>query len=195
MDFSRKLYSGLLLGALIVGVVIIAFTLGRLKPAWQVEASHPRIPGTPIPELRVVITSPKNGRDDLPKSQHVPIEGTYEGDLTGRELWVLAYSYNDGMYYPQAIDDPNNPGVCEEKLPVQLSPGGASEGRWITHFYSIIVERLDLVVVVTNTDSAADQVFKEWVRKACGGAFPGGIPAPDLPGPLTEKAAISVKTK
>lgn len=195
MDFSRKLYSGLLLGTLIVCALIIVFTLGCFKPAWQVEPSHPRIPGTPIPELRVVITSPKNGRDDLPTSQHVPIEGTYAGDLTGRELWVLAYSYNDGMYYPQAIDDPNNPGVCEEKLPVQLFPGGASEGRWITHFYSIIVEKLDLVVVVTNTDSAADQVFKEWVRKACGDGFPGGIPAPDLPGPLTEKAAISVKTK
>jgi hypothetical protein len=196
MDSSeRKLYSGLLLGALIVGVVMIAFTLGCFKPAWPVEPSHPRIPGTPIPELRVVITSPKNGRDDLPTSQHVPIEGTYSGDLTGRELWVLAYSYNDGMYYPQAINDPQYPGDCEKKLSVQLSPGGASEGRWITHFYDAIVEKLDLVVVATKTNSAADQFFKDWVLKACIGQFPGGIPAHDLPGPLTEKAAISVKTK
>lgn len=187
MDSSeRKLYSGLLLGALIVGVVMIASTLGYLKPAWPVEL---------LRQLRVVITSPTHGSDNLPTSQHVPIEGTYSGDLTGRQLWVLAYSYNDGMYYPQAIDDPNNPGVCEEKLPVQLFPGGASEGRWITHFYSTIVEELDLVVVATNTDSAADRFFKDWVRKACEGRFHGGIPAHDLPGPLTEKAAISVKTK
>ena len=186
MDFSRKLYSGLLLGALIVGVVIIAFTLSCFKPAWPVEL---------LRQLRVVITSPKNGSDNLPTSQHVPIEGTYEGDLTGRQLWVLAYSYNDGMYYPQAIDDPQYPGDCEKKLSVQLSPGGASEGRWITHFYDAIVEKLDLVVVATKTNSAADQFFKDWVLKACIGQFPGGIPAHDLPGPLTEKAAISVKTK
>jgi hypothetical protein len=141
-----------------------------------------------------VITSPMHGGDDLPTSQYVPIEGTYSGDLTGRQLWVLAYSYNDGMYYPQAIDNPQNPGVCD-KLPVLLSPGGASEGRWITHFYDIVVEKLDLVVVATNTNSAANQFFNEWVYKACKGPFPGGIPAPDLPGPLTEKAAISVKTK
>jgi hypothetical protein len=195
MDFSRKLYSGLLLGALTVFAVVLVSTWDRFNIAWPLGPLHPAIHGPTIDDLSIMITYPEHASQGLPTSEQVPIKGTYSGDLTGRQLWVLAYSYNDGMYYPQAIDDPQYPGDCEKKLSVLLSPGGASEGGWKTHFYTIIVEKLDLVVVATNTNSAADQFFKDWVRKACGDRFPGGIPAPDLPGPLTEKAAISVKTR
>jgi hypothetical protein len=179
-----RLYSGLLMGALIVFVAVLALTWGYFK----------YLPGCAVDDLVVVITNPKDETYDLPTSQHVPVEGTYAGNLARCEIWVLVHSGSDGKYYPQAINNPQLPGNCK-KVPVLRS-----KGRWNTFFYDTNVERLDLIVMVTDTDSPADRLFKDWAYRAgCPNPlgtpqpFPGGIR--DLPSPLTEIDRISIGTR
>jgi hypothetical protein len=179
-----KLYSGLLIGVLIVFVVVLALTWGYFK----------YLPGCAVDDLVVAITRPKNESYDLPTSQQVPVEGTYAGNLARCELWVLVHSGSDGKYYPQAINDPQLPGNCKKVSVLR------SKGHWNTFFYDIIVERLDLMVMVTDTDSPADRVFKDWVYRAAScpgyeGGFLGGIPPDKLPSPLTEMDRISIGTR
>ncbi len=170
------------MGALIVFVAVLALIWSYFK----------YLPGCAVDDLVIAITNPKDETYGLPTSQHVPVEGTYAGNLARCELWVLVHSGSDGKYYPQAINNPQLPGNCK-RVPVLRS-----KGNWNTLFYDIIVEQLDLIVMVTDTDSPADQSFKNWVYRAAScpgyeGEFPGGIR--DLPGPLTEMARISIGTK
>ncbi len=145
--------------------------------------------GCAVDDLKVAITYPEDGSRDVPTHQHSPIQGIYSGSLTGCEIWVLARPESDRKYYPQAINPWwSTSGGCN-KVSVQ----SFLSGHWNTLFFDTNVETLDLVAVVTNTGSAADESFKAWVKAACEGPFPGGYDA--LPGPLTKMDTITIKTR
>jgi len=175
------LHLALLLGALLILVAILFFLPDRNCP---LTSLRPHILGPAINDLEVKITSPEDCSLNLPAGKHIPVEGTYDGNLTGREIWVLVYA-SDNKYYPQSSN------ACQ-KLPAE-----ASGGHWTTTLFDLTVEQIDLVVTATDDDSEASQDFEEWMRKAgCpepGEEFPGGISS--LPDGLTEMDAITVRTK
>jgi hypothetical protein len=179
---SQQRETWLLVGALIVLVAALAL-------AWR---CFTRLHGCVVDDLKVTITYPEDG-SRVPRGRHSLVEGTYSGNLIGCEIWVLARPESDRKYYPQAI----NPwwltsGGCY-KVSVQSFPVGLSQGRWSTLFFDTSAETLDLMAMVTNTGSAADEYFKQWVQRACEGPFPGGIKV--LPWPLTKMDTITIRTK
>lgn len=180
---KERLYLFLLLVALLILVAILFLPLVCNKPPCQLASLRPRILGPAINDLQVRITSHENC-DVIPSGKHIPVEGTYDGNLTGREIWVLIYA-SDHKYYPQSSH------VCQ-KLPAE-----ASGGHWTTTLFDLTAEQIDIVVTVTDDDSEASQDFKEWVRQVgCpepGEEFPGGIF--NLPGGLVEMDAITVRTR
>jgi len=180
---KERLYLSLLLVALLILVAILFLPLVCNKPPCQLASLRPRILGPAINDLQVKITSHENC-DDIPSGKHIPVEGTYDGNLTGREIWVLIYA-SDHKYYPQSSN------ACQ-KLPAE-----ASGGHWTTALFDLTAEQIDIVVAVTDDDSEASQDFKEWVRQVgCpepGEEFPGGIF--NLPDGLTEMDAITVRTR
>jgi hypothetical protein len=130
--------------------------------------------------LKVAITSPKSCQRNLPAGKHVRVEGTYESNLTGREIWVLVYA-SDHKYYPL----PSN--AC------QMLPADAAAGHWATTLFDKTAEQLDIVVTVVPHGSYASDYFKDWSKDSCDtGKFPG---ISELPNGVTEMAAITVKTK
>jgi len=179
---KERLYLSLLLVALLILVAILFFPL--VWPPCQLASLRPRILGPAINDLQVKITSPEDCSLNLPAGKHIPVEGTYDGNLTGREIWVLVYA-SDNKYYPQSSN------ACQ-KLPAE-----ASGGHWTTTLFDLTVEQIDIVVTATDDDSEASQDFEEWMRKAgCpepGEEFPGGIS--NLPDGLAEMDAITVRTK
>lgn len=181
---KRRWHLLLLLGALLILVAIFVFNLHLIKTPCQLASVRPRILGPAINDLEVKITSPEDCSLNLPAGKHIPVEGTYSGNLAGREIWVLAYA-SDHEYYPQSSD------------PCKMLPAEASGGHWTTTLFDLTAEQIDIVVTVTDDDSEASQYFKEWVKQAgCpepGEKFPGGIS--NLPDGLTEMDAITVRTK
>jgi len=143
------------------------------------QSTRPSLDGPPV-NVEVQITSPGHCDTGLPTT--TTAGGTYSGDLTGKEIWILVYP-PDLKYYPQSL------GACEG-LPVD-----ASGGIWNTtvHFGGPL-QQFDVVAVVTDTDGEASQEFKRWLQRGCEtNDFPG-YPRNKLPGGITEVDAITVST-
>jgi hypothetical protein len=180
---KQRLHSFLLLGALVVLFAVIPISTWDLfVSSCPLNSSRPPICGPAVDDLEVEITSLKDCSVNLPAGEHIPAEGTYSGNLAGRDIWVLLYASSNEKYYPQSAH------ACEG-LPVE-----ASGGRWTTTLFDLTEEQLDVIVVVTDTDGKASQFFGDWLKAACIGEALG-IPASDLPDGLVEMDAITVVTK
>lgn len=116
-------------------------------------------------------------------SQVIRVGGTYEGDLTGKDLWVLVYPTNN-QYYPQTLD------ACRQ------APSEASNGIWntIVHLGGP-PQQYDLVAVITEADSEASQQFKDWLKDGCTTYHYPGYSVNALPDGITEVATITVSRK
>jgi len=130
--------------------------------------------------MEVQITSPRHCDTGL--ATGIAASGTYSGDLTGKEIWILVYP-TDGKYYPQTLDS------CKQ------IPSEASGGNWRTTIgFGGPPQQYDVVAVVTDTDGEASQEFKQWLQKGCETQdFPGYL-GNELPGGITEMDAITVST-
>jgi hypothetical protein len=169
---KRRLHSLLLLGALVIFVVIPISTWRYFRPPCPASSRSP-ICGPAINDLEVEITSPEECSLNLPAGKHIPVEGTYSGNLAGREIWVLTYA-SDQKYYPQlAVELPHD----------QI-------GRWSTSLFDLTAEQLDIVVTVADENSEASQDFNDWLST---GGVRGGYSK--LPDGLTEMHAITVRTQ
>lgn len=174
---GRKIHSALLLSAVAVPLLVALLTRNsiivgvKLVPC-PMDSSRPSIPGPTIEGLSVEITSLEDCSFNLPTGVDVPIAGTYSGDLSGWEIWVLLYA-SDEKYYLQQ--------------PPKLSP--ENRGHWTGTLVDTTHETLDVVVVVANENSEASQKFRGWIED---GGIGGGYSV--LPQGLTEMDAITVST-
>ena len=180
----QRLHSFLLLGALVIlfGMIPISTRELFVSPC-PLNSSRPHICGPMIDDLEVKITSPKDCDVNVPKGERIPVEGTYSGNLAGRDIWVLIYASSDKKYYPQSSN------ACK------MLSAEALGGRWSTTLFDLTQEQID-VVVVTDVDGKASQAFKDWLKLICDtGEVPPGFPASYLPDGLVEMDAITVVTK
>ena len=181
---KQRLHSSLLVGASIILFVVIPISTWDLfvSPC-LLNSSRPHICGPVINDLEVKITSPKDCSLNLPAGEHIPVEGTYSGNLAGREIWVLLYASSNEKYYPQSTN------ACK------MMPVEASGGRWTTTLFDLTVEQLDVVVVAINANSEPSQIFKNWLKTTCDTRETQGIPVSSLPDGLVEMDAITVATE
>ncbi|MCB0166650.1 MAG: hypothetical protein KDI79_20645 [Anaerolineae bacterium] len=159
-----------------------AVTDTSLPPSPSCQLTSTRLPlGGPSVDVEVEITSPQHCEAGLYTT--VPVGGTYTGDLTGKEIWVMVYP-TDLKFYPQTLD------AC-----LQI-PSEASGGRWQTIVnFGGPPQQYDVVAVVTDIDSEASLEFKKWLQNGCDtNTFPG-YPKSRLPSGITEVAAITVSTE
>lgn len=176
------------MGGLIILVMILGSTWSyQTKPCALSPMSildSQRRPLQQINDLTVQISSPECDSITLPSGSN-PAEGSYSGNLSGREIWILVYG-PDLKYYPQSAADP-----CQA-VSVQVS-----EGYWRTNLFLGIhpPQQFDIVATVTDIGSEASLTFKQWLKTGCNtNEFPGFSIA-DLPQGLTEMDVITVKTK
>lgn len=136
--------------------------------------------GGPAVEVTVNITSPKHCAQGLPGS--IKVEGTYSGDLTGKEIWVLVMPEKDHKLYPQTPD------AC------QKLPANASGGFWETraHFGGP-PQQYDVIAVVTKAQGEASQEFKVWLERGCSSKHYPGYLKNELPAGITEMDFITVR--
>lgn len=141
---------------------------------------RPPIEG-PLVNVDVAILSPRHCAIGLDTS--MTVGGTYTGDLTGQEIWILIYP-TSLEYFPQSPD------ACKEL------PANVSGGKWNTNVaFGGPPQQYDVVAVVTKADSEASIEFKRWLKNGCDtGDFPG-YSVNELPDGLTELAAITVSTE
>jgi hypothetical protein len=134
----------------------------------------------PSANAEVEIISPNHCDTGLDTT--IPVVGTYNGDLTGKEIWVLIYP-SDLKYYPQSAD------------PCRQIESVVSGNDWETIVnFGGPPQQYDVVAIVTDTDGEASQEFKRWLERGCdAGDFPGYLRT-ELPDGLTEVAAITVST-
>jgi hypothetical protein len=144
------------------------------------QSTRPPLGGTPV-DVEVEITSPNHCDTGLTTS--MTAGGTYSGDLTGKEIWILVYPTTDKKYYPQSLD------ACAQ------IPSDASGGLWETSVnFGGPPQQYDVVAVVTEADGEASQEFKGWLQRGCEtNDFPGYLRR-ELPGGITEVDAITVST-
>jgi hypothetical protein len=137
----------------------------------------------PAVDVQVSITSMENCTDNLPTASSIPLRGTYSGDMTNREIWILVYP-PDVRYYPQSTD------ACRD-LSTQFASGQWAEiirlGR------PGVPEPFHVVAVVTDVGSPASEAFHNYLRVGCDtGNFNGFM---SLPAGVTELDAITVHTR
>jgi len=144
------------------------------------KSLRPPIQGPPV-DVEVAITSPGHCATGL--STPVTVGGTYSGDLTANEIWVLVYP-TDSRYYPQSVN------ACAQ------IPSEVAAGIWRTtaHFGGP-PQKYDVVVVVTETDGEASREFKRWLKEGCDtGNFLGYL-RDALPTGISEVVSITVSTE
>jgi hypothetical protein len=149
----------------------------QLAPLCQ--SLHPPLGGPPV-NLEVKITSPENCDTNLGPS--ATIRGTYSGDLSGKEIWILVYPELALKYYIQSHD------ACGQR------PAEANQGQWITRaFFGGPVQQYDVIAVVTEVGSPASVSFKEQLKKQCDENDLPGLPGDELPAGITEMDTITVQ--
>lgn len=185
----------LILVSLMVGILTLLYLLGPTivsmfsklisdpsneTPAVATCSSlRPHLGGPPV-DVEVQFTSPGNCAEGLPRL--IRASGKYEGDLTGREIWVLVYP-TDSKYYPQTLD------ACKQ------APAESGANIWNTLVYfGGPPQQYDLVAVVTETGSRASQEIKAWLKRGCTSRHYPGYSRDELPAGITEVAAITVST-
>jgi hypothetical protein len=148
-------------------------------PTALCQSSRPPLDGPPV-NVEVQITDPTHCDKGLDTT--ITASGTYSGDLTGKEIWVLVYP-TDLKYYPQSPD------ACGG-IPVN-----ASGGMWNTRVnFGGPPQQYDIVAIVTDTGGEASQEFKRWLQTGCTTENFPGYSAHELPGGITEVDAVTVST-
>lgn len=142
---------------------------------------HPPLGGPPV-NLEVKITSPENCLLNNNLGPSATIRGTYSGDLSGKEIWILVYPEQALRYYIQSHD------ACGQR------PAEASGGQWITRaFFGGPVQHYDVIAVVTEVGNPASVSFKEQLKKQCDENDLPGNARNELPDGFTEMDAIIVQ--
>jgi hypothetical protein len=158
-----------------------------LTPPARGECTFPNMPfrdpieGPPV-DVEAMITSIDNCADNLPTASSIRLRGTYSGDLTNRELWVLVYP-PDVNYYPQTSD------ACRG-LSAQFA-----DGQWLETIRlgrAGVPEAFHIVLVVTGADSPASEAFDAYLANGCAGNW-GSVPV--IPPGATELDSIIVHTQ
>jgi len=142
------------------------------------------IPASP-PSFTATIKAPDACSTGLPPGETAVAFGSYEGDLSGNELWVLLAAPNGELY-------PQTPDACEAR------PAEASNGEWRSKLQlsekGHPPEVFDIVVTIAPADSEASRDFKKWLRAGClePGKFSRGFPTP--PPGLFKATSITVRS-
>jgi hypothetical protein len=137
----------------------------------------------PSVDAEVSITSMENCADNLPTATSVPLAGTYSGDLTNKEIWILVYPL-DLKYYPQSSD------AC-----ANVSTPFAN-GQWseiIRLGREGVPEAFHIVAVVTDIGGPASEAFHNYLTVGCtSGNYQ---PFTSVPPGATELDSITVHTR
>lgn len=140
------------------------------------------VDGPPV-EVQASITSIENCADDLPIDTLFPLSGTYTGDVTGKELWMLVYTPNL-LYFPQAAD------ICANQSTT------FANGQWTETIRlggpESPPETYHIVAVVVDADSPASQAFHNYLREGCETDVYKGLNV--IPAGATELDSIIVRT-
>jgi hypothetical protein len=137
----------------------------------------------PSVDVEASITSMDNCSDNLPTSTSIPLGGTYSGDMTNKELWILVYPPGPS-YYPQSTD------ACRS-LSTQFR-----DGYWTD---TIVLGRpglpevFHIVLVVTEIGSPASDAFHGYLDRGCVSGDYWGLNL--IPGGATELDSIIVHTR
>ena len=137
----------------------------------------------PSVDAEVSITSMENCADNLPTATSIPLAGTYSGDLTNKEIWILVYPVNL-VYYPQSTD------AC-----ANISTPFAN-GRWaemIRLGREGVPEAFHIVAVVTDIGSPASEAFHNYLTVGCSTGNYQGLTL--VPPGATELDSITVHTR
>jgi hypothetical protein len=155
----------------------------------RLAAECPFVPPIRIPiegpsvDAEVRITSMEHCADNLPTATSIPLAGTYSGDLTNKEIWVLVYA-PDLKYYPQSTD------ACAN-ISTPFTNGKWSEiirlGR------ESVPEVFIIVTVVTNIGSPASEAFHNYLTVGCKSGSYQGLTL--IPSGATELDSIIVHTR
>jgi hypothetical protein len=138
--------------------------------------------GGPPLDVEVSIASILNCADNLPTASSIPLTGTYSGDLTNKELWILVYP-PDLKYYPQTPDACTN---------VSAEFAG---GQWSTIIRlgrAGVPEAFHIVAVVTDIGNLASEAFHKYLTDGCSQTW-GSVNL--IPPGATELDAIIVHTR
>lgn len=134
-------------------------------------------------EAQVRITSREHCADDLPIDSLFPLSGTYTGDLTGKELWILVYVPHQ-LYFPQATD------ICAN----QSTP--LANGQWTESIRlggpGSPPETYHIVAVVAEIGGQASQAFHHYLTTGCELKSYEGLSL--IPSGATELDSIIVRT-
>jgi hypothetical protein len=118
--------------------------------------------------------------DNLPTATGIPLAGTYSGDLTNKEIWILVYPSNLA-YYPQSTN------AC-----ASISTPFAN-GQWaetIRLGREGVPEAFHVVAVVTEVGSPASEAFHNYLTVGCDTGNYEGLAV--IPAGATEMDAIIV---
>lgn len=156
------------------------------------EPIQPLITG-PLANLDAEIITDKLCNEDLTAGKVFEVEGTYAGNLTGLELWILVYSHNpqDKQYYPQAV----NP--CEAVITI-INSGKA---RWNTNVRlgrKGDSELFDIIITAVQPDSEIGRILTDYLSDVCQNPHREGIPFSELlesPGLLRALDTVTVRTR
>lgn len=151
-------------------------------PCPFVAPAREPITGSPV-EAQVSITSRENCADDLPIDTLFPLSGTYTGDLTDKELWILVYVPHL-LYFPQAAD------ICAN----QSTP--LANGQWTESIRlggpETPPETYHIVAVVAEVGGSASQAFHNYLTTGCEQKSYQGLTL--IPSGATELDSIIVRT-
>jgi len=143
-----------------------------------------RIPivGPPV-DAEVHITSMEHCAENLPTAAPIPVAGTYSGDLTGKEIWILVYPPNI-VYYPQSTN------ACAS---TSTPFAGGNWAETIRLGRPGISEAFHIVAVVTDIGSPASEAFHNYLTVGCNTGDYQGIAV--IPSGATELDSIIVRTR
>jgi Flp pilus assembly pilin Flp len=141
------------------------------------SSNRPSLDGSSI-ELEIEFTYPTQCAHKIATTIYA--SGTYSGDLTGKDIWIMVYP-TDHEYYPQTVN------ACGE---VHVNIVG---GEWNTIInFGGPPQQYDIIAAVADVGSEASLEFRAWLQNGCVTRdFPGYL-SDALPGGLTEVAAITV---
>jgi hypothetical protein len=137
----------------------------------------------PSVDAEVRITSMENCADNLPTASSIPLAGTYAGDLTNKEIWILVYPPNL-VYYPQStnacanLSTPFDSGQWQEQI--RLGRQG-------------VPEAFHVVAIVAEVGSPASEAFHNYLNVGCQTHSYEGLAV--IPPDATEMDSIIVHTK
>ena len=165
--------------------ILLGPTLTPLPAAECPFVSPIRIPiEGPSVDAEVSITSMENCADNLPTASPIPLAGTYSGDLTNKEIWILVYPENILYYYPQSAN-----ACASASTPF-------ANGQWVEEIRlgsADVPEAFHIVAVVTDIGSPASEAFHNYLTVGCNSGNWQGLRS--VPPGATELDSITVHTR